>query len=232
VVLLRRRGDLSDQPQDALALLPLFMALRAAVRMAVAVEAADLVQADAYRKLALALLRPSTPRLLAIGGLSGSGKSTLAAAVAPRLSGPCGARLLRTDVIRKASAGAPEAAPAASEAYQPAARAAIYTVLAEQASEALDAGSSVLADGTFGEPSARAQIEAASKGHPFLGLWLRAPASVRVGRVAARKNDASDATAAVAVAQTEPEGLEAAWRVLDADRKVERLADDVRALLA
>jgi hypothetical protein len=230
-VAMNQYWDLARQPQDALALLPLFMALRATVRMAVAVEAADLVQADAYRKLALAVLRPSTPRLLAIGGLSGTGKSTLAAAVAPRLSGPCGARLLRTDVIRKAAVGAPPAAPAASQAYQPEARAAIYTLLAEQAGEALRAGSSVVADGTFREPTARAQIEAASKGHPFLGLWLKAPASVRGGRVTARRNDASDATAAVALEQTEPEGLKAAWRVLDADRTVDRLADDVGALL-
>ena len=89
----------------------------------------------------------------------------------------------------------------------------------------------MVADGTFREPTARAQIEAASKGHPFLGLWLKAPASVRGGRVTARKNDASDATAAIALEQTEPEGLKAAWRVLDADRTVDRLADEVGALL-
>jgi hypothetical protein len=231
-VAMNRYWDLSRQPQDALAMLPLFMALRAAVRMAVAVEAADLVQADAYRKLALAVLRPSTPRLVAIGGLSGTGKSTLAAVIAPRLSGPCGARLLRTDVIRKATAGAPLAAPATSRAYQPEARAALYVMLAEQAGAALRAGNAVVADGTFREPAARAEIEAVSQGHPFLGLWLTATASVRIGRVGARRNDASDATAAIARDQTEPEKLGARWRVLDADSTVDQLADDVLALLA
>ncbi|WP_271064976.1 phosphotransferase [Caulobacter sp. NIBR1757] len=49
------------QPEEALALLPLFMALRAAVRMAVAVEAGDLVPAAHYRALGLELLQPTSP---------------------------------------------------------------------------------------------------------------------------------------------------------------------------
>jgi hypothetical protein len=51
--------DALDQPESALALLPLFMGLRAAVKVAVDVEAGDLEAAGRYRRLGLALLGPS-----------------------------------------------------------------------------------------------------------------------------------------------------------------------------
>jgi aminoglycoside phosphotransferase family enzyme/predicted kinase len=230
-VSMNRYWDASRQPEEALALLPLFMALRAAVRMAVAVEAGDLVQAARYRRLGLDLLRPATPRLLAIGGLSGTGKSTLAKIMAPELPGACGGRVLRTDAIRKAAAGLAPAVHLADEAYQPSARAEIYQMLAERAGQALTAGSSVVADATFREQQARARIEGAANGRPFIGWWLKASTAVRIGRVAARRADVSDATATVALAQIEPTSLGPAWRVLDADRPANVLADDARQAL-
>lgn len=224
--------DASGQPEGALELLPLFMALRATVRTAVAVEAGDLVQAGRYRNLALDLLRPSTSRLVAIGGLSGTGKSTLAKAVAPNLPGPCGARLLRTDVLRKALASVEPTARLPAEAYEPEGRATVYRVLAQQAREALIAGSSVIADATFREDHARSDIEGAANGHDFVGLWLKASTGARIGRIAGRQADASDATPAIALAQVEPERLGAAWRVVEAERPMAVLAEDVRRLLA
>jgi aminoglycoside phosphotransferase family enzyme/predicted kinase len=223
--------DLSAQPEEGLALLPLFMALRAAVRMAVAVEAGDQVQAARYRDLGLDILQPRPPRLLAIGGLSGSGKSTLARVLAPELSGPCGGRLLRTDAIRKALSGVKPTARLRDDAYDPAARAAIYRALAQRALDALGAGSSVIADATFREDQARTDIERTAGDHAFLGLWLKASAAVRVGRVAERQGDISDATAAIALTQVEPDRFGGAWRVLNADRTITELADDVRRLL-
>jgi aminoglycoside phosphotransferase family enzyme/predicted kinase len=223
--------DASRQPEEALALLPLFMSLRAAVRMAVAVEAGDLVQAARYRRLGLDLLRPESPRLLAIGGLSGTGKSTLARIVAPELPGVCGGRVLRTDVIRKAVADIGPAVHLADEAYLPSARAEIYRTLAKRAGQALTAGSSVIADATFREQQARTSIEDAADGNPFTGWWLKASTAVRIGRVAARRADVSDATAAVALAQIEPASLGPAWRVLDADGPINALADDARQAL-
>jgi hypothetical protein len=231
-IAMNRYWDASQQPEDALALLPLFMALRATVRMAVGVEAGDLVQAARYRDLGLELLQSRTPRLLAIGGLSGTGKSTLAKAVASELPGPCGGRLLRTDAIRKALAGVEPATRLQDQAYTPTARAAIYRALAEHARDALAAGSSVIADATFRDDDARASIEGAADGHAFLGLWLKASMVVRVARVAARVGDVSDATTQIAQAQIEPDRLGPAWRTLDADRPVEDLADDVRQALA
>jgi aminoglycoside phosphotransferase family enzyme/predicted kinase len=223
--------EVSAQPEEGLALLPLFMALRAAVRMAVAVEAGDLVQAARYRELGLDILRPRPPRLLAIGGLSGTGKSTLARVLVPELSGPCGGRLLRTDAIRKALAGVKPTARLRDDAYEPAARAAIYRALAQQAHDALVAGSSVIADATFRENQARTDIERAAGDRAFLGLWLKASVAVRVGRVAKRQGDISDATPSIALTQVEPDRFGGAWRVLNADRTITELADNVRRLL-
>ena len=114
-LVLNRYLDLTGE-DDGLAALPLFLSLRAAIRAHVtaaameraaqsAAEPAMAAEARRYLELAAQFLRPRSCRLIAIGGLSGTGKSTLAAALAPCL----GARVLRSDVIRKRLFGvAPE----------------------------------------------------------------------------------------------------------------------------
>ncbi|MDR3507304.1 MAG: AAA family ATPase [Caulobacteraceae bacterium] len=228
---MNRYWDASRQPEEALALLPLFTALRAAVRMAVAVEAGSLEEAARYRALGLELLKRAPGRLVAVGGLSGTGKSTLAQALAPDLPGPCGGRLLRSDVIRKALAGVEATTRLGGAAYEPASRASIYRELALKAREALGAGASVIADGTFREGHARDSIEGAAAGHPFTGLWLRALIDTRLARVSGRRNDASDATVQVALAQSEPGNLGAVWQVIDADPPAAVLAEALRPLM-
>jgi aminoglycoside phosphotransferase family enzyme/predicted kinase len=218
--------DALDQAESGLALLPLFMALRSAVRMAVALGGGDLKQAQSYRQLGLDLLAPRRPRLLAIGGLSGSGKSVVAGATAPHLPGPCGGRILRTDLIRKIQAGAAPTDRLPSAAYGDEARARVYQALVERARQALAAESSVVADATFQEAEARAQI-AHVGGAAFRGVWLRADPSIRAERVAARQGDASDATVSVALAQAEPEDLGPAWKVVDAARPADAVTRDV-----
>ena len=80
-----RIAELPEAPhEEALALLPMFLSRRAAIRAYVdsavtAVSGKDNAPARAYQKAALAFLQPAPPRLLAIGGLSGSGKTTLGA---------------------------------------------------------------------------------------------------------------------------------------------------------
>lgn len=222
--------DAMEQDEAALALLPLFTALRAAIRMAVALEAGGLAEADRYRRLGHELLAPAQARLIAVGGLSGTGKSTVARQVAPRLPGPCGARWLRTDAIRKALAHKQAGEPLPDQAYAPGARAVIYDILAARSREAVAAGSWVIADATFREHQARADIQAAAGGRPFLGFWLTAPTDVRVARVAGRRGDPSDATAEVARAQVEPVDLGAAWRRVDAARDVTAVADAIVSL--
>ncbi len=227
---MNRYWDAAGQDEAALALLAPFMALRAAVRCAVAMEAGQREEAEVYRALGLDLLAPGQARLVTVGGLSGSGKSAVARVIAADLPGPCGARILRTDVIRKAALGASQGERLDEAAYAPEARARVYRLMAERAAETLNAGAAVIADATFQTAEARAEIRATAGGAPFQGLWLRASTDVRVARVSARSGDPSDADARVAAAQVEPE-LEPGWTVIDAEPEPGIVAANARRAL-
>jgi aminoglycoside phosphotransferase family enzyme/predicted kinase len=228
---MNRYWDAAGEDEAGLALLPVFMALRSAVRAAVAMEAGKADEAETYRALGQALLAPSGPRLVAIGGLSGTGKSAVAAVLAPELGGPCEARRLRTDVIRKAMAGVAPSRRLEDEAYAPQRRAEVYAVLASRAAEALAAGAAVIADATFQEEGARRAVVGAAGAAPLDALWLRAPLQVRLQRIGGRAGDPSDADAAVAAAQVEPV-LEPAWIVVDACGTLGDVAARARQALA
>jgi len=190
--------------EEALALLPMFLARRAAIRAYVdsavtAVSGADNAPARAYQKAALAFLQPAPPRLVAIGGLSGSGKTTLALRLAPEIGRTPGAVVVRTDVERKRQAGVAleERMPAGS--YSPEASARIYAACMARAERVLRAGHSVVLDAVFARPDERAAAEALAQrvAVPFQGIWLDVPKDVAQQRVTERKGDASDATADV-----------------------------------
>ena len=147
----------------------------------------------------LALLRPRSCRLVAIGGLSGTGKSTLAAALAPSL----GARVLRSDVIRKRLFDvAPETRLPAS-AYTSQVSRRVYRTLRRKAADALAAGYSVIIDAVSLKPEERQSFLAVAEaaGVPFAGLWLAAPATTMDRRLRARRHDASDASPEVLAQQ-------------------------------
>src|SRR5260370_38057558 len=84
-----RIADLADAPHEAaLALPPMFLSRRAAIRAFVdastpPVHGSDTARARTYHRVALGFLQPAAPRLLAVGGLSGSGKTTTALKRAP-----------------------------------------------------------------------------------------------------------------------------------------------------
>ena len=193
--------------------LPPWLSLRAAIR---AHAEGGGVAGLEYLALAEAALRPSAPRLVAVGGLPGTGKTRLARALAPDLGAAPGALVLRSDEIRKRRHGVPPEQRLPASAYAPAENAAVFAELAALAGEAVRGGHAVIADAAFLRPEERAAIEAAASGAPFRGLWLRAPLDVLRARVAARTGDASDATVAVleAAAARDPGPL--SWRALDA----------------
>lgn len=190
--------------EEALALLPMFLGRRAAIRAYVdAANAAihDTIdeKARAYQRTALALLQPTPPVLRAIGGLSGSGKTTLALKEAPTLGRSPGAVVVRSDVERKRLAGIAleERMPAGS--YTPEGSAQVYSAMLERAERLLRAGQSVVLDAVFARPEERAAAEALARrlAVPFHGVWLDIPKEVAQARVAGRQGDASDATPAV-----------------------------------
>ena len=226
---MNRYLDETQQPEWALALLAPFMALRAIVRMTVAEEAGDHDEAARYHRLGVQLLDLPQPRLLAIGGLSGCGKSTIARLVAPNLPGPCGARVLRTDVIRKLAG--PGGRRDQITDYSIDARRAVYQRLATAAEETLAAGTSAIADATFADSQARDEFSAAFAGK-FTGVWLRVSQPTRLTRIAERRDDASDATAAIALSQIEPVDLGPQWVIVQAEGSSDRVAECVASAMS
>jgi aminoglycoside phosphotransferase family enzyme/predicted kinase len=221
----------------ALARLPLFLSLRAAIRAKVlglaAVGGADAEPAEArrYLTLAAAFLSPPAPILLAIGGGSGTGKTTLARALAPGLQGPApGAVILRSDVIRKELFGRPATERLPAKAYTSGISTRVFATIAERAAACLAAGHSVIADAVYGQPEQRAGIEAvaAAVGVPFRSVWLDAPLAARLDRVTRRTGDASDADAVVVHRQAESIDNGAVhWRRIVADRSAAEIAAEL-----
>jgi hypothetical protein len=216
-LLLNRYLNLSDE-SDGLAAMPFLLSLRAAIRAHVTASAGDnAVEARSYLDQACAALDPAPARLVAIGGLSGTGKSTLAATLAPALGALPGARVLRSDVIRKRLFGLDPEVHLPEEAYAADVTARVYKALCDQAADALRAGYSVIVDAVALCPDERQAFAAVAQkaGVPFTGLWLEAPEGALTERVATRRHDASDATAEIVRRQIEVDLGVLGWTRID-----------------
>jgi aminoglycoside phosphotransferase family enzyme/predicted kinase len=232
----RRADDL-----DALAALPLFLSLRAAIRAMVTAQRADRADeadrppirgaARTYFDLACRLIEPPPPRLVAVGGLSGTGKSVLARTLASELSPAPGAVVLRSDLERKASFGLQEEQHLPKEAYALEVSAAVYSELAEKARRVVAAGHSAVVDAVYARPHERVAI--AGAGAPFGGIFLTADLATRVARVTGRAADASDADAAVARVQEEYDlgNFDRTWTMVDASGAPEETLARAKAAL-
>ena len=235
-----RTGDLSG-----LALLPLFLSCRAAVRAKTSATSARL-QTDArrtpehqalargYPSMARELLTPAPPRLVAVDGLSGSGKSTFARALAPSIGSVPGALILRSDEIRKMLFGVAEQQRLGPDGYTPEATTRVYRKLADDAGAALRAGHSVIVDAVFATPAERSAIErtASSSSVPFVGIWLEAPQEVLVARAEQRVRDVSDADADIVRRQLTYDLGAIGWHRLDASTSTESVLAQATPLLA
>ncbi len=230
----RRMGDL-----DALAALPLFMSVRAAIRAKVtaarrqhAADSAEAAQsARDYFALAGQLLSPPAPQLVAVGGLSGTGKSALSRALIPHIRPLPGAVWLRSDVERKALFGTAETERLPQQAYRREVTARVYATLVEKARRVLAAGHSAVVDAVFAQPNERQAIAAAAGGAPFHGLFLTADLDTRIKRVGTRVHDASDADAAVARSQEHYDLGALDWTRVDAAGTPEDTLRRARSLL-
>jgi uncharacterized protein len=183
------------------------------------------VAAREYLELALRLISPAPPRLIAIGGLSGSGKSTLAMSVAPIIGSAPGAIVIRSDELRKRLFHVDSLVRLGAAAYTPDVSHAVYELLAERAALLLERGHSVIVDAVFGDICDRRAIEngAAAAGVPFDGVWLEAPASVLLGRAGRRGADVSDADARVVEAQARYHTGPIGWHRVDASGPSDRV---------
>ncbi|MEM7223853.1 MAG: AAA family ATPase [Pseudomonadota bacterium] len=229
---------------DGLALLPLFLSTRASIRAKVAAsaeaaqsasDAAESLRTAARRYLeeTCAYLEPAAPKLVAVGGLSGSGKTSLARRLAPLIGPAPGAIHLRSDVLRKRLHGVDELERLPPEAYSQDRHEEVYEGLLERARAVLAEGHGIVLDAVYSKPDGRAAIEdlAREAGVPFVGFWLSAPEETMVERVLARRNDASDATAAVVRSQLSEDTGEISWHQVPAAGSPDNVLARARALL-
>ena len=238
-LVLNRYLDLTGE-DDGLAAMPLFLSLRAAIRAHVTAAAIEQVaqpaakpgmaaEARSYFDLSAQLLRPRSRRLVAIGGLSGTGKSTLAAALAPSL----GARVLRSDVIRKRLFEVSPETQLPASAYTSQVSRRVYRTLRRMAVDVLAAGYSVIVDAVSLKPEERRSFQAIAEaaGVPFAGLWLAAPAKTMDRRLRARRHDASDASPEVLAQQLRQDPGPMDWVRIDAGDGPEKCLAAARCAL-
>src|SRR5262249_13190430 len=157
----------------------------------------------AYFDLAVALIAPPPPVLVAVGGLSGTGKSALARMLAPTVGPPPGAVILRSDVERKAMFDVAETDRLPPQRYAPEVTARVYEFRNRKARRVVAAGHSVIIDAVFAREAERAAAAQAAKadGVDFHGLFLTADLDTRIKRIGGRTRDASDADAGIARTQ-------------------------------
>lgn len=228
-----------DSDLDALATLPLFMSVRAAIRAKVTAARCQFAsaprlaeqQARDYFALACQLIAPPPPHLVAVGGLSGTGKSVLARTLAAAIPPPPGAVVLRSDIERKAMFGIAETDKLPPEGYTRAATEKVYATLAAKAARVLKAGHAAIIDAVFAQPAERQAIAAASGEAPFHGLFLTADLETRVARVGRRSGDASDADADIAQQQEHYARGSMDWMTVDATGTPEQTFINVKKTL-
>lgn len=238
-----RYMDLTGEGEP-LECMPIFMAVRASIRPHVAlatasnVEDASKVQAlqekaSQYLDMALSFLEPQSPQLVAVGGLSGSGKSHAAREIAPLIGIAPGARVLRSDVLRKRLMGRHPLERLGLEGYTPEVTSKTFDILYQEAEIALKAGQSVIADAVFSNNQQRDSIArvAENNGTPFQGLWLEAPVEVMEQRVTDRRANASDAKADIVRLQTAYDLGEIFWSRIDSSGTREATLEKVSRAL-
>lgn len=226
---------------DDLALLPLYLALRAGIRAhtsAMAATAANVKidkdalkgAAMAYLTLGLRLLDTSSPTLIAVGGLSGTGKSTVAANIAPFIGNAPGAVILSSDLVRKRQKGVQPLSRLDETAYDAKTDQAVYEEILDIATRVLSDGHSIILDATFQDPARRRDAESVGRipGVSFGGVWLEAASDELFDRVNKRTGDPSDATSSVLSRQLTRDLGEITWHRIEASGAVSKVAQTIR----
>jgi len=232
--------------EHGFSVLPLFLALRAAIRSLVTSQLAtstssageaEWSETKQYLEQAIGFLKPSKPELMAVGGFSGTGKSTLASGLAVEKGNIFGSLLIRSDLERKQMFGFSEFEHLPPEAYATDISEQVYKLMFEKAETALEQKQPVILDAVFAEQDEKLRVsELAEKlGVPFYGFWLTAPEETLIKRVTLRKNDASDADISVLKKQIlkyHDHSLSKGWHELDASGSQKKTLEKAKNHLA
>lgn len=244
-VINRYLAKMNDEDDlEALAALPLFMSVRAALRAKISAMSAqhlhngerEWTQAEAQRFLEFAgdVLEPRDVSLTVVGGLSGVGKSAVAQALAPMIGCSPGAIILRSDVVRKNMMQSQWNEPLGDAAYTHEMTKKVYATLERMACKCLAAGHSVVVDAVCSRAEERDAFENLALGVEchFAGVWLDAPLPTRLERIAGRAADPSDANADVAKAQERYDLFDVEWPRVDADPDLKTVLSRVRPVVS
>lgn len=236
-LIMNRYLDETDD-ENGLALLPFFMAIRAAVRAHVIATQVEegagqpeqlVAEARSYFQFSRLLLFKKGPRLIVIGGFSGSGKTTVADALAASLGAPPGARILESDRIRKRMYGVSVEERLTPEAYRPAISEKVYAEMARRAVEILRSGGSVIVDAVFERLASQNLIRSASTeaGVPFEAVWLDAQPEVLRRRVSERIGGPSDAGLDILECQLAGTANVPEWRRINTEQPIESIVQQI-----
>lgn len=162
---------------------------------------------DAARHLALAAghLESGAVRLVLVGGNPGTGKSTVARGLAERVA----AQVISTDDVRRElrDAGAIGGDPGVLDAglYSADNVAAVYDSVLHRARPLLSGGQSVILDGTWRDPRARAQARrlAAETHSVLVELMCSATVGMAADRITTRRPGNSEVTPEIAAVLSE-----------------------------
>ena len=223
---------------EGLLLMPVFMAIRAAIRSHVSLAIAQGIgdaeakegffrDAKAYLDLALLLVSPKKGAVTAFGGYAGSGKTTLAHALAQKT----GAVLLSSDDLRKQMHGVAVTDTLPQSAYTPHKSNAVYSRLRALALGLAQTGQDVVLDATFLQAKGRQDLEDQLKtaGIAFRGFWVQAPDDLAEARMDQRTGDASDATSEVRRKQKQTDVGNITWPRLWGHTSTETVLQEIAA---
>ena len=236
-------GEIALTPHT-LAVLPLFLSMRAAVRAHVGAaqakdmsacddRAQEIANSEGYLRLANSYLHPPSPMLIAVGGLSGSGKSRMARELAPFYGSAPGARVVRTDAVRKRISGVRQEDRLGAEGYTTEMHVKTFEHLFDEARRALSQGATVVLDAVFGLPAQRATAADLAREYsvPFHGLWIDAQEEMRISRIKSRKRNISDVTEMIAREQSDYELGEITWARIDSSGPKQETVEAARQVI-
>ncbi|MGA9825964.1 MAG: AAA family ATPase, partial [Methylocystis sp.] len=134
-----------------------------------------------------------------------------------------------SDRLRKRLHGAEPTRRLPREAYASEVSARVYGAMMIEAGRVARAGWPVVVDAVFDRAESRAEIERVAReaGAPFHGFWLDVDLSARIARVETRRDDPSDATPEVLLAQMKAETGAIGWRRIDAARGLDAVVAEI-----